>query len=187
VFRPGRVDDEEPLPDFPYHPDPVGTGSLRRSEARCVSCGRARGWVYVGPTFAVEELEECLCPWCIADGSAASRFDATFTDDWGASADVPADVVAQVTQRTPGFDGWQQERWLYHCADGCSFLGRVGWSELEQRPDAQEALRHEHDGLGWTTEQVEEYLRQLDPQDPPTAYLFRCRACGTHLAYSDFD
>jgi uncharacterized protein CbrC (UPF0167 family) len=51
---------------------------------------------------------------------------------------------------------------------------------------ALEALRHEHDGLGWTSEEVESYLRALDPDGQPTAYLFRCRVCGAHLAYSDF-
>ena len=188
MFRSRRrsPDDGPDLPDFPYHPDPVATGSLVRSGTTCVACGRLRGWVYVGPVFAEVELDEHLCPWCIADGSAAARFDATFTDDWGAPDDVPAEVVALVTQRTPGFSGWQQERWMYHCGDGCAFLGRGGRVELAQRADAVEVLRHEHDGLGWTAEQVEEYLQRLDPDSPPTAYLFRCRVCGTHLAYSDF-
>jgi hypothetical protein len=61
----------EPLPDFPYHPDPLATGSIEESPADCVSCGRARGFVYTGSVYAVEEAEP-LCPWCIADGSAAA-------------------------------------------------------------------------------------------------------------------
>jgi uncharacterized protein CbrC (UPF0167 family) len=184
--RKGRSDDVQPLPDFPYHPDPVATGSIEPGETECVACDRARGWVYVGPVFSVDELSDCLCPWCIADGSAAKKFDATFTDVWGVPADVPAQVVAQVTQRTPGFSGWQQERWMYHCGDACAFLGRAGYRDLEDLPDALEVLRHEHDDFEWTTEQTEEYLTGLDPEGQPTAYLFRCRACGAHLAYSDF-
>ena len=112
------------LPEFPYHPDPVATGSVEASEATCRSCGCARGFVYTGPVYAVEAVVESLCPWCIADGSAAEKFDAEFTDV-GADApdDVPADVIETIARRTPGFEGRQQEHWLYHCGDGAAFLG----------------------------------------------------------------
>jgi uncharacterized protein CbrC (UPF0167 family) len=32
----------------------------------------------------------------------------------------------------------------------------------------------------------ESVLASLDKDGQPTAYLFRCRACATHLAYADF-
>lgn len=52
--------------------------------AVCQGCGKARGFVYVGPVYSVEELNDALCPWCIADGSAAEAFGASFTDvGWG--------------------------------------------------------------------------------------------------------
>lgn len=184
---PDTLPHNAPLPAFPYHPDPLGTGSVKESRARCEACGAARGYVYTGPVYAVEELDDALCPWCIADGTAAARFDADFTDvGTGVPAEVPSEVIEQIAHRTPGFTGWQQEHWLYHCADGAAFLGRVGRRELEQYPDALEVLRHEHDEYGWPPEQVEEYLAGLDKDGQPTAYLFRCRRCGQHLAYSDF-
>lgn len=175
------------LPEFAYHPDPLATGFVERSDGTCLSCGQPRGFIYTGPVHAVEELIDSLCPWCIANGSAAARFDATFADDVPRPDDVPAEVVATITKRTPGFSGWQQEHWLYHCGDGAAFLGRVGWPELQILPDAIESLRQEHAALGWTPELIEEYLRELDKDGSPSAYLFRCRHCGTHLAYSDFD
>lgn len=177
----------EPLPEFPYHPDPVATGSVVRSAGSCLSCGRARGFIYIGPVFAVEDLQDSLCPWCIADGSAARRFNASFTDDHPLPEGVPAEVVETVTTRTPGFSGWQQEHWLYHCGDGCVFLGAVGWREVEGRPGAIEALRHEIADYGWSATKAEEYLRSLSGDGSPTAYLFECRRCGIALAYSDFD
>ena len=137
------------LPEFAYHPDPVATGSVERSDAECVACGRARGWIYRGPVYAADELADSLCPWCIADGTAASRFDAEFTDVGDAPDGVPGEVVETIARRTPGFTGWQQEHWLYHCGDGAVFMG--------------------------TSEAAGE-----------TAYRFRCRHCGTGLAYTDF-
>jgi uncharacterized protein CbrC (UPF0167 family) len=174
------------LPEFPYHPDPLATGSVKPSERQCVCCGQARGFIYTGPVYSVEELAESLCPWCIADGSAAERFDADYTDVLELPERVPAAVVEEVLKRTPGFSGWQQEQWLFHCGDAAAFLGVVGRAELEPYPDALDVLRHEHEGYGWSEEEAAEYVDALEKDGQPTAYLFECRHCGTHLAYSDF-
>src|SRR3954469_21359716 len=113
------------LPVFRYHPDSVGTGNAQQSNQECVCCGEQRGLIYVGPVFAEDELNEALCPWCIADGSAHERFDAEFTDAASVGLgweDVPQKVVEEVSFRTPGFSGWQQERWFTHCGDAAEFL-----------------------------------------------------------------
>ncbi|WP_051830196.1 CbrC family protein [Streptomyces novaecaesareae] len=172
----------EPLPVFPYHPDPVGTGAIIQSDAECSCCSRARGYIYTGPVYAVENLSGRLCPWCIADGSAAERFEALFTD---VLDDIPVDRLFAITQRTPGFSGWQQERWLVHCGDGAAFLGTVGAAELTDHPEAWASLREELGHGPWSLSQAEQYLKALTKSGQPTAYLFRCRACGSHLAYSD--
>ena len=176
------------LPRFRYHPDPVATGSIVPCDGACLACGRVRGFRYTGPVYAVEELDDALCPWCIADGTAAARYEAEFTDvGWGVPDDVPASVTDEIAHRTPGFHSWQQDHWLYHCGDGCAFIGAAGRSELEEYPDALAALRREGESFGWDERQITEYLVSLTKGGSPTAYLFRCLVCGTHLAYSDFD
>ncbi|MEU7554075.1 CbrC family protein [Streptomyces sp. NPDC044571] len=169
------------LPVFPYHPDPVATGAVVRSEATCPCCGQARGYAYTGPVFAVEDLRGQLCPWCIADGSAAERFEAQFTD---VVDDVPVDRLLKITSRTPGFAGWQQERWLVHCGDGAAFLGTASAADLANYPEALTALREDL-AESWPSAQIEKYISALSKDGQPTAYLFRCRSCGIHLAYSD--
>ncbi|WP_459707861.1 CbrC family protein [Actinophytocola sp. KF-1] len=159
------------LPVFTYHPDPLATGSVVVSGAECASCGQVRGHVYTGPVYAEDEVEH-LCPWCIADGSAAARLGAEFTEVDG---DVPDDVLVTITQRTPGFSGWQQERWLAHCGDGAEYLGRAGAAGLAAHPDLESDFPLDD----------ARFLAALDEDGPPTAYLFRCRRCGTHLAYAD--
>jgi uncharacterized protein CbrC (UPF0167 family) len=112
------------LPIFCYHRDPIATGSVRRSDATCEVCGQARGSEYNGPVVSAMVEEPVICPWCIADGSAATKFDAWFTDTGQETPDdVPAEALDEIGRRTPGFNGWQQEHWLYHCGDGASFLG----------------------------------------------------------------
>ncbi len=158
------------------------------SAAVCRSCGRARGYVYAAVTYAAEDLENAICPWCIADGTAARRFDAEFTDpagigDYGRWESVPPEVVEEVSRRTPGFTGWQAERWWTHCGDAAEFLGPAGRAELDTRwPETIEALRAE---AGYDAEVWEEYYQALDRDHGPTAYIFRCRHCGRFGGYSD--
>ena len=71
------------LPTFKYHPDPLATGSVEKSCTTCACCGKARGFIYTGPVYADEEYDQCICPWCIADGSAHEKMEASFTDDAG--------------------------------------------------------------------------------------------------------
>ena len=42
----------ETLPAFRYHPDPVDTGSVTVSDAKCVVCNERRGFIYAGPVYA---------------------------------------------------------------------------------------------------------------------------------------
>jgi uncharacterized protein len=174
----------EPLPVFAYHPDPMATGSIKPSEQACACCARRRGFVYTGPVYSVEEVE-ALCPWCIADGRAAERFDATYCDVIPPPGIADA-VVDTIAKRTPGFNGWQQERWLFHCGDGAMFLGPAGARELRGDEQALASLRAELAEYRWIDQQIAGYLDALDRDGQPVAYLFECRSCGTHLAYSDF-
>jgi uncharacterized protein CbrC (UPF0167 family) len=107
---------------------------------------------------------------------------AEFSDAVGVPDDVPRSVVEEITRRTPGFSGWQQPSWLYHCGDGAAFLGPVGYPELKAYPDALEMLRQT---LGRGAGESEGFLRRLSRQGVPTAYLFCCLHCGAHLASWD--
>jgi hypothetical protein len=62
-------------------------------------------------------------------------------------------------------------------------IGEVG--ELEPYPDAIEASATSTTSTAGGRRKVD-YLAALDKDGQPTAYLFRCRHCGQHLAYSDF-
>jgi len=178
------------LPTFKYHPDPLATGSLVAASETCPACGEARGYAYTGPVYTPRDVPGKLCPWCIADGSAHQRLGATFTDDlgvggygdWGA---VPETIVQEVCTRTPGFSGWQQERWWTHCGDAAAYLGAAGFAEVQAHgPEVIAQLQRDTglEGAEW-----EEYLQALDREGSPTAYLFRCLHCGSVGGYSDCD
>ena len=178
------------LPDFRYHPDPVGTGSAVPSDEGCEVCDRPAGFKYAAGSIFGRQVE-VLCLRCIANGTAAVRLarpdgPAEFTDvGWGVPDDVPAGVLEEVSQRTPGFIGWQQEHWLYHCADAAAFLGLVGWDDVAELPDAIESLRADLAELGVGLDEADSQIKMMRRDGEMTGYLFRCLHCGMHLAYSD--
>ncbi len=175
------------LPTFVYHPDPIATGTVVATDETCDCCRRVRGFKCDGPSYGEHDLE-VICPWCIADGTAHDRFGATFMDrdgigDYGHWGAVPDDVRDLIAYRTPCFTGWQQERWWACCNDAGVFLGHAGKAELEAYGEqAIAAIRTE---AGCADDDWQWYLDALDKDDGPTAYVFRCRHCGTLGGYSD--
>lgn len=174
------------LPGFRYHPNPVATGAIKSSDVTCVCCRQRRGFIYASSPYCKEDLTEKLCPWCIADGSAADKYSAEFTD--GVSlvrAKVPAQVVEEVCKRTPGFIAWQEELWLACCNDACAFLGDAAPEDLEslQGEERQELLSE------WemSDEDFDHLIGQYQPGGSTAVYKFRCLHCGRLRFYYDLD
>ncbi|MEV4031479.1 CbrC family protein [Streptomyces umbrinus] len=171
------------LPVFRYHPDPLASGSIRASTEKCVCCHRSTGWIYTATFYTAQEVDGSFCPWCIADGSAAQRFEGDFIDAYGLGA-VSDETLEEVAHRTPGFHAWQDPHWLVHCGDASAFLGEVGHTELAAHPDALDHLRLDLRMGGWhDAAKLEHFLTHLG--EGASAMLFRCTVCGTHLAYID--
>lgn len=182
-------DEQTVPPSFRYCPDPITAGTvISDSDTPCLGCNRIRGWVYIGPYYTEKNfiLDHHLCPWCIADGTAARRFGATFNDAGMMKGVTPA-TIEEIEQRTPGFVAWQGNHWLACCKDAAAFLGVVGAAELRRDfPDAAQVvrkyLRDEYDLSG---DDLQDFFDSLSKDDQPTAYLFRCLHCKDYLAYVD--
>jgi uncharacterized protein CbrC (UPF0167 family) len=176
------------LPHFTFHPDPIQSGSITPSAAECRCCGEQRGFIYTGPVYSAEEdLDDVLCPWCIADGSAHAEFDATFVDDAALGDDVPESSVLEITERTPGFNSWQSEQWPSCCDDATQFIAPAGITELRQHYRTFEAsvLNHIIYDMGISGGAALRKLESLHRDQGPTAYLFQCPRCGGHKVYVD--
>ena len=149
-----------------------------------------RGYEYHGPIYTAAELTGEICPWCIADGSAHIKFNAEFTDPAGIGGydcplSIPSEIVEEVSFRTPGFYGWQQEHWLACCGDAAAYIGRAGNNEIETMyADAITSIQQECGMIGNTWL---DYFHIFDKDGSPSAYIFRCLHCGKHLGYSDCD
>jgi uncharacterized protein CbrC (UPF0167 family) len=183
------MDAPGPLPVFRYYPDPVAAGVIKvEPDIPCLGCSRIRGYIYTGPVSTEKNfiLEHHICPWCVADGTAAKRFGASFNYA-GMMEDVSEEARKEIEERTPGFIGWQQETWLACCGDGAAFLGVAGVKELKADfPEAIAAVReHLKEDYDLSGDDLEEFFNGLDKEGQPTAYVFRCLHCQKYLAYVD--
>jgi uncharacterized protein CbrC (UPF0167 family) len=182
----------EPLPSFRYHPDPVRTGNVVRDDIVCEVCGQQREFSYVGPYVSPDahyENEDPICPWCIADGSAAEKWQASFV----AAGYLSAAALAQMSPaaltdlqfRTPSFRCLQQDRWLDHHGEAAAFLGEVGADEyLRLPPEAQAAVRRTAgDDPSRPLSDDDQVLRLRADGDGPAVYVFQCLHCGRYDAF----
>jgi uncharacterized protein CbrC (UPF0167 family) len=146
--------------------------------------------VYVGASYGEDDYVDCICPWCIADGSAHARLKVKFTDPvavggYGLWETVPQAVVDEIAYRTSGFISWQQGQWCTCCGDAAAFLGGLGYKELVQLGEPTIAAIHETAedfGDSWDV-----YLQALRKNGSPTTYLFQWVHCGKYSGYSDSD
>jgi uncharacterized protein CbrC (UPF0167 family) len=181
------------LPQFKYYPTacaPGGTDVVAKQTVDCAVCGEECDYVYMGPVYAEEDdLEESICPWCVANGSAHKEWDAEFNPIADTAPDtVPPAIVEEIAYRTPGVIAWQEGQWFFHCGDGAVYLGPVGISELKQYgPDAVEAIRDEASTAQVDEESLDDWMNNLSSTNAPTAYLFQCLHCKAFGGFSDCD
>jgi len=174
----------EPLPTFRCHPDPVRSGSVEESKTACKCCGQKRGFVYVGPVYAeANDLDEAICPWCIADGSAATKFDAYFNNVGEIVDEVPESVREEVEKRTPGFITLQEGEWRACCGDAMAFIMRASEKDLLSRefPRSRSALMTQLITVeGVSSPEAAEFVMTLTKDSDHSAYMFRCLKCSKY-------
>lgn len=164
------------LPSFRYHPDPIATGSIKPSSATCICCNQARGYIYAASVYCTDTIQDQLCPWCIADGSAVERFDAMFCDDHSLTkAKLAPEIIEEVTRRTPGYISWQGEDWLSCCDDACEFQGDASRDEILALSGT--ALDRFLKSTGLTAAHFDELAPNYRPGGSPAIYKFVCRHC----------
>lgn len=173
------------FPQFQYHPDPLSTGSIKASAMVCDCCGMARGFEYTASFYSPQRSKPRLCPWCIASGEAAQKYDGDFSDAFPLQEEGIADnIVDEVSKRTPGYNSWQQEVWESHCEDACEFHGDAKSAELSGLSGRE--LAEHLDRFGLNLEQWESFVSNYREGGNPAAYKFVCRHCGVSIYSVDF-
>ena len=106
---------DKDFPKFRYHPDPIGTGAFKKADKPqiCECCGKKTGYVYESPFYSTEDVE-CLCPWCIADGSAAKTNLYTVPRDTSGGSRKSGWHIVMITALLWAMWVWQNlKRWVF--------------------------------------------------------------------------
>lgn len=178
----------ESLPTFRYHLDPIGSGSVVTSVKKCKCCRKARGFIYEGPTYSEDDLDEALCPWCIADGSAFEKYDVTFVSSEAFDEDASDDAMNAICERTPGFNAWQTEKWPSCCGEPAAFVTPAGYEQIHTKYPRLEGelmmyIVHQMEISGGAATRT---LHSLQRDQSPTAFIFKCLHCDGMPAYIDW-
>jgi uncharacterized protein CbrC (UPF0167 family) len=173
-----------PLPQFRYFPDPLGVGAIGPTSASCECCGQARGYTYTRQIYTTDEIET-ICPWCIADGTAAEKFDGVFVDDHPLlQAGLDMSIVDEVSKRTPGYESWQEPTWRACCNDACEFHGDENRDYLLSLDQSE--LLHLSQQTRFPFDVLVDVIQHYQPRSSPAIYRFRCRHCGAIHHHADF-
>ncbi len=171
------------LPVFKYHLNPLKTGAFESDDVVvCECCKQETSVYYTGPFYSIEEIE-VLCPWCIASGKAAKKYDGEFQDSESCESVSKSEYLEELTTKTPGYNGWQQEFWLSHCSDFCAFIGYVGWKEIEDILDEFVDLESDCIEFGIKRKDLPKCLKNNSAYQ---GYLFQCLSCKKYRLYFDF-
>lgn len=177
------------IPHFTYY-DPIAAAKVfAASELACDVCGVARGLVYTSSFFSLED-EPTICANCVASGAAARKFDGSFHDcgqTWeprnlaeDIAGPVPAEVLAEIRDRTPAYESWQENEWLFHCSDAALFRGDAS---------AEEVAKADPPSRAWweavNERPREEELNGYAPGQALGVYRFDCRHCGLKMFHWD--
>ncbi|MEP6835304.1 MAG: CbrC family protein [Gemmatimonas sp.] len=177
----------ESLPTLRYHVDPVASGSVVASNNNRRRCKKVRGFIYTGPAYSDEELDDALCPWCIADGSAFEKFDATFVDSEAFDGDASEESMSTICERTPGFNAWQSEQWPSCCGEPAAFLTPASYDDIQKRFPRLEGtlMMYIVQKMGISGSAATRTLESLKRDQSPTAFVFKCLHCDGMPAYVD--
>jgi uncharacterized protein len=178
------------LPFFRFNPNAYDLGFFEEVEGVCEACEKPRSVRYASSFYSQDDVDY-LCPWCVADGTAARVFDGEFSDyagieGVGGDPSEPATVdeaeAQEVAERTPSYTSWQQEEWRSHCGRPCAFIGDIGSADLAEYLHEPDFAADVDGGLGWDPDLLRTHL---SAGGDLAGYLFACLTCGAHRLHVD--
>ncbi|WP_418360248.1 CbrC family protein [Sphingobacterium detergens] len=178
------------LPKFKYSPNAYKIDVFEDLEGKCSICEEQRSIRYTG-SFYSRETPEYICPWCIADGKAAEKYDGEFNDYCGIEdvspdpndpkPNIAQELLFEITNRTPSYISWQQEAWLTHCNEPCAF---IDYADVDTINPLLEELHDDIENNGYPPE----FIRTaLSKEGSLVGYLFQCVKCGQYRLHVDCD
>lgn len=172
------------LPEFPYMPHAYKIDIITKKRHVCDCCEKTVTHIYDGGLYSVHEVTY-LCPWCIASGAAAMKYNGTFNEFY---VHVSPDIDDIVSRRTPAISGWQDVQWETCCNDAMLYLEAIGTKKALEKYRGNAAFENEiHDFEPFPEfDQLQTELPDKG-QSSLLVHVFQCRHCGKYKLNFDAD
>ena len=179
-----KCHDYSKIPEFPYMPHAYKLGIITKDRHVCDCCEKTVTHMYDGVFYSVHEITN-LCPWCIAGGAAAMKYNGTFNEFY---TDVPPDINEIVSRRTPAISGWQDIQWESCCNDAMLYLEAIGTKKALEKYRGNAAFENEiHDFEPFP--EFDQLQAELPDRRESSllVHVFKCRHCGRYRLNFDAD
>lgn len=173
----------ETLGKFPYLETLDGVMTFSKRKVTCDCCAKKVNLYSEMGIYSAEYEPEILCPDCIANGTAAEKFDGTFQCYLDEESVSPEDYDA-VMRRTPTILSYQDLEWKVCCGKPCVYMRRaknVDFPAILEK--LKETYSEEEEGVPF--EKLSELGGESD--DESSLILFRCQTCGRLYGVIDLD
>ncbi|CNJ22051.1 hypothetical protein HB991_17330 [Yersinia mollaretii] len=173
---------EKTLPHFIYVSDEYAREIFTKGTVKCDCCEKMSDYSYIGPIHMPGTADPILCPWCIHDGSAAKKYQASFNELY--DGELAASIHTIVREQTPGYCTWQDLSWATHCHDACVYHGDATTEDV--------ALASEQTRKQWMNdyamreEDWSHFMKDHQPHSDQGVYKFICRHCNLVIFNWDF-
>lgn len=175
-------------PNFKYHPNAYKLNIFEHEKGICSICNEERDLKYNCSFYSIDE-PDYICPWCIANGEAARKYNGEFNDFCSIEgispdpSDPPSTVNTQhlneICTQTPSYHSWQQEVWLVHCNEPCKF---IAYADSKMLKPIWNEIKADIEEQSYPLELIQDHL-SIDGD--LTAYLFQCIHCQQHRLHID--
>lgn len=171
--------------NFKYHPNVWKQNVFKKAfddeVMVCQCCNRPLEF-YIDKVYSSQDID-CICPKCVADGSAFDKFNATFIQDAELDKVSVQEIKDELLKKTPGYDSWQGEHWLACCNDFCEYIGETSIAELKAMKIDKEVIADYKESNEYHYENCADHLGN----GVLRGYLFRCLHCRRYRIWFDAD
>lgn len=164
-------------------PEPTKSGTLMIESKVCDGCNLEQP-LY----FEVSGANDfCFCPQCLFNGQAKQKASDYFNDsDYILEGDKKVSkprYLEEFQYHTPQFFSWQDNIWLTHCDDFCSYLGIVYWSDIQKLGKEVEAQIIADFKQSKQDFSIASIKKNLQEDSEMVGHLFQCCHCKKFRLY----
>lgn len=168
------------LPVFKYSPNPLQNEQINRWPDTCDVCKQSRNYFYTGPyksdhPDSQNGSVERYCVYCLANGELFKLLKGKTIQPENCESVDDEKSLELLTQKSPCYNGWRDEKWPSHCGDFCAFESYFHYDSMKE---LIEEIKGDWEAAKKEWKLSDEDMSQIRGKESRVrAYLFSCLKC----------